>query len=418
MLAALPAGADTPPKTKPDAVTFSGQIARIFQENCQACHRDSGVAPFSLVTYDDAFTFRYAIADATGSRRMPPWKPVPGHGEFQHVRRMADTDVDLIKRWVDAGAPEGDRSKLPPPKRFPSSWVAGEPDVVIEPSESFTIRLGSKDVYRCFVIPTSFKEDRYVSASEVLPGNRRIVHHVITYLDRGKTSAELDRVEPGPGYDCFGGPRIPRIDLGALGGWAPGSPPTQMPDGVAMRLPAGATIVMQVHYHNCCTGQDQTDRTKVGLRFAKGPVDKLSRSVIAINRTFEIPAGAARHEVRASYTVPPNQNFHAINVTPHMHLLGREMKVTAKYPDGTVRPLIYINDWDFNWQGAYTFAEPVPLPGGTVIEMQAIYDNSTNNPRQPNSPPQTVRWGENTTDEMCIVFFRVTSDQEHLADRR
>ncbi|MFL6653960.1 MAG: ascorbate-dependent monooxygenase [Sulfurifustis sp.] len=414
LLVALSASARAGSETgtlKSDTVTYSEQIARIVQDNCQICHRTDGVAPFPLMTYQDAFAFRHQIADATRTRRMPPWKPVAGYGEFQHERRLSEGDIELIARWVAAGAPEGDRAKLPPPKKFASSWAA-EPDVVVELSDTFDVPAGGSDIYRCFVIPTSFKEDRYVSASEVLPGNRQIVHHVITYLDRGKTSAELDRAEPGAGYTCFGGPGIPRRDLLSLGGWAPGAPPMQMPDGVGMLVPAGATVVVQVHYHNH-TGAKQTDRTKIGLRFAKGPIEKRSRSIALINRSFEIPAGAMRHEVRASYTVPAHLNFHAINITPHMHLLGREMKVTARYPDGTVRPLIYINDWDFNWQGSYLFAKPVPLPAGTVIELQAFYDNTASNPRQPSSPPKVVRWGENTTDEMCIAFLRVTVDEEH-----
>lgn len=396
-----------------DPPTFSNQVVRILQENCQTCHRPDGIAPFPLVTYQDAHTFRNQIANATRARRMPPWKPVGPYGEFRQDRRLSESDIDLIARWVAAGAPEGDRAQLPPPRRFPSTWTT-EPDVVVEPAESFEVPAARSDIYRCFVIPTSFAEDRWVSVSEVLPGNRQIVHHVITYLDRGKTSAELNRAEPGPGYTCFGGPKIPRRDLLGLGGWAPGAPPVQMPEGVGMLVPAGATVVMQVHYHNH-TDEPQTDRTKVGLRFAKGPINKRSRSIALINRTFEIPPGAARHEVRASYTVPARLDFHAINITPHMHLLGREMKVTAKYPDGTTRQLIHIDDWDFNWQGSYTFAEPIPLPGGTVLELRAFFDNSANNPRQPNSPPQTVRWGENTTDEMCIAFMRITVDQERLA---
>lgn len=415
-LTGMPVYAQTQTDNPPAApVTFSDQVVRVLQDHCQNCHRPGGIAPFPLVTYPDAYAFRHQIADATRARRMPPWKPVTGYGEFLHARRLSDADIDLIARWVAAGAPEGNRAKLPPAKRFAPSWTL-EPDAVVEPASTFEIPAAGADIYRCFVIPTSLKEDRWVSVSEVLPGNRQIVHHVITYLDRGTTSAELDRQEPGPGYTCFGGPGIPHSDLLGLGGWAPGAPPTQMPDGVAMLLPAGATVVMQVHYHNH-TGKKQTDRTKVGLRFAKGPIDKRSRSIVLINRAFEIPPDTTHHEVRASYTVPAGRSFHAIDITPHMHLLGREMKVTAKYPDGTVHPLIYIDDWDFNWQGSYVFANPVPLPSGTVIELQAFYDNSAGNPRQPNSPPKTVRWGENTTDEMCIAFIRVTTDEEHLAQR-
>jgi len=418
LLGAASADADTQlTKSSSNDVTFSNQIVRVFQENCQGCHHPGGIGPFSLMTYEAAYPFRYAIADATRARRMPPWKPVAGIGEFKHVRRLPDADIGLIARWVENGAPEGDRAQLPPPREFKTAWQANEPDVVFEMAEPYSLRAGSEDIYRCFVIPTSFKEDRYVSISEVLPGNTEVVHHVITYVDRGQSAIEHDRAQPGPGYTCFGGPEIPYYDLLGLGGWAPGAPPTSLPEGVGMLLPAGATIVLQVHYHNCCTGRDQTDRTKVGLHFAKGPIDKRARSIVAINRSFEIPAGEARHVVRASYTVPANRSFQALNVTPHMHLIGREIKATVRYPDGTVRPLIYINDWDFKWQGSYTFEKPIPLPSGTVIDVEAVYDNTADNPRQPNSPPKTVSWGKSTTDEMCIVFLRVTVDQEHLANR-
>jgi len=181
-------------------------------------------------------------------------------------------------------------------------------------------------------------------------------------------------------------------------------------------LPAGARVVMQVHYNNL-GDTAETDRTKIGIHFSKGPIDKRLRIIPILNRSFSIPAGAPRHEVRASFTVPLGRDLHAIAISPHMHLLGHEMKVTAIYSNGTVRPLIYINDWDFNWQGTYTFVEPVPLPGGTKIDVQAIYDNSPENPRQPNHPPKAVGWGEGTTDEMCIAFIRVTVDAEHLKRR-
>jgi hypothetical protein len=186
-----------------------------------------------------------------------------------------------------------------------------------------------------------------------------------------------------------------------------------MPDGVGMLLPAGAAVVLQVHYHNR-TGATETDRTRIGLHFASSPVNKRVRAIPVLNRGFVIPAGAERHVVRASYTLPPTWNLHAIAVSPHMHLLGREMKVTATAPDGTVRPLIWIDDWDFHWQGSYNFATPVPLPGGTRIDVEAVYDNSTRNRRNPNSPPKDTGWGEGTTDEMCIAFIRVTADAEHL----
>jgi mono/diheme cytochrome c family protein len=401
--------------TASEPVTFNDQIVRIFQAHCQTCHRPGEVAPFSLTTYADAHAQRRKIGHVTRTRKMPPWKPVPGFGDFTGSRRLGEADIALIERWVAAGAPEGDARDLPPPREFPGTWTLGTPDLVLDATADFPVAARDHDLYRCFTIPTTFAEDRWLSAVEYVPGNRRIVHHVLTYVDTTGRSAALDDADPGPGYTCFGGPGF--LPTGGLGGWAPGAGPHVMPDGVGMLLPAGARVVVQMHYHH--RGKTtEIDGTKLGLHFARRPIDKRVRAIPILNRAFTIPAGEARHEVKASYTLPPTWNMHAIAVTPHMHLLGREMKVTATYPDGTVRPLIHIDDWDFHWQGSYSFTKPVPLPGGTRIDVSAIYDNSTANARNPNSPPKPVRWGEGTADEMCIAFLRVTVDAEHLSQQR
>jgi hypothetical protein len=396
-----------------NAVTFNKQIVRLFQQHCQVCHRPGEAAPFSLTTYRDAYPWRQQIVLATQSHKMPPWKPVVGHGDFTGVRRLSDPEIALIKRWVESGASEGDARDLPPAREFPNGWSAGTPDLILTPETVFDVPASASDLYRCFTIPTSFKEDRWVSASEVMPGNRKIVHHVLTFIDTSGVSESLDNADPGLGYTCFGGPGF--VPQGGLGGWAPGARPAIMPDGVGLLLPAGARVVIQVHYHN--HGVATTDRTAIGLHFARKPIDKRARSIPVLNQTFLIPAGAVRHEVRASYTLPPTWNLHAIGIAPHMHLLGREMRVTATYPDGTRRPLIYIDDWDFNWQGTYNYTVPVRLPGGTRIDVEAIFDNSSGNPRNPNSPPKDVTWGEATTDEMVIAFIRVIDDAEHLGWR-
>ena len=397
--------------TSTEPVTFSDQIVRIFQTHCQTCHRPGEIAPFSLLTYDDAYTRRQKIRHVTRTRKMPPWKPVAGFGEFVERRGLSDAEIALIDRWVTAGAPEGDARTLPPPRAFSGTWTLGAPDVVLQPDVDFEVGARDEDLYRCFTIPTAFAEDRWVSAVEIIPGNRKIVHHVLTYVDTSGKSVALDDADPGPGYTCFGGPGF--VATGGLGGWAPGAGPQTMPAGVGMRLPAGARVVVQVHYHHRGT-TTEVDRTKIGLHFARQRIDKRVRVIPILNRGFTIPAGEARHTVTASFTLPPTWNLHAIAVAPHMHLLGREMKVTATYPDGSTRPLIFIDDWDFHWQGSYTFTQPVPLPAGTRIDVTAIYDNSTANPRNPTTPPRPVGWGEGTTDEMCIAFIRVTVDGEAL----
>jgi hypothetical protein len=395
-------------------VTWSKDVAPIVQQHCQGCHRPGDIAPFPLVSYLDAYRQRQKVLRMVERRKMPPWKPVAGFGEFLDVRRLGESEIASIRDWVAAGAPEGDPKDLPPPRQWPDTWTLGAPDTVLAPESAFEVPSSDGDLYRCFVIPTRFAEDRYLSAVEFVPGNRKIVHHVLAYLDTTGASVALDEADPGLGYTCFGGPGF--AATGGIGGWAPGAPPQANPDGVGVLLPAGARVVMQVHYHNRQRGPE-SDRTRIGLHFVSKPVDKRVRSIPVLNRGFFIPPGAPHHEVRASYTIPPGRDMHAIGIAPHMHLLGREMKVTATYPDGTVAPLIYIDDWDFHWQGTYTFARPVPLPGGTRIDVEAVYDNSPTNRRNPSTPPRAVGWGEATTDEMCIAFVRVTVDAESLGYR-
>ncbi|HEU4368479.1 MAG TPA: hypothetical protein VFV05_09675 [Methylomirabilota bacterium] len=242
VLGAGVAATGTPP------VTFSDQIVRIFQAHCQTCHRPGEIAPFSLTTYADAYAQRRKIRHATQTRKMPPWKPVPGFGDFLEPRRLSEAEIALIDRWVAAGAPEGDPGTLPPSREFPETWRLGAPDLVLDTGVDFPVTTREHDLYRCFTIPTSFAEDRWVSAVEYIPGNRRVVHHLLTYVDTSGRSAVLDDAEPGPGYTCFGGPGF--LPTGGLGGWAPGAGPHVMPDGVGMLLPAGARVVVQVHYLN------------------------------------------------------------------------------------------------------------------------------------------------------------------------
>lgn len=413
MLALAAASSPPPPTSAQDntalEVTYSKHIAPLFQQHCQECHRAGDIAPFSLESYATAYRERRKIVRAVETRKMPPWKPVPGFGDIIGSRRLSDDDIRLVKAWVAADAPEGDPRDLPAPRKFPETWTAGPPDVVIAPAETYEVRSGADDVYRCFVIPTTFAEDRYLSMTEVVPGNREIVHHVLTFLDTQGYSEALDRNDPGPGYQCFGGAGF--ASAGGIAGWAPGAPPTKAPDGVGLLLPAGARVVMQVHYHNR-TGAAQRDLTRIGLHFARTRIDKRFRAIPVLNRDFVIPAGAERHVVRASYTTA--WNLHAFGVFPHMHMLGREMTVTVTTPDGRQTPLIRIDDWDFHWQGGYTFGRPIPLPAGTRIDVEAVYDNSAKNRKNPNTPPRATRWGEATTDEMCIAFVRVTADAERL----
>jgi mono/diheme cytochrome c family protein len=383
--------------TDDQPVTFNNQVVRIFQRNCQICHRPGEVAPFSLTTYKDAHAKRDDIVEVVESRYMPPWKAVPGHGEFSDVRRLSDEDIRMIGRWVAAGAPEGEPRDLPSPRKFPTGWTLGTPSAVLAMEEPYVVPPRTKDIYRCFVVPIRIPgEWRMIRASEVLPGNRKVVHHVQTFLDVTGKSVELDAADPGPGYTCFGGPRFEAS--GGLGGWAPGYPPIEIPSGVAWGIPPGARLVIQVHYHNP-GDTPETDTTRVGVHFTSGPFDRRLALVRAFAWNFGIRAGDERAVVKASTTL--NEDLDALSVHAHMHLLGRAMTVTAHLPDGTTKPMLKIDDWDFEWQIRYSYKRSVPLPAGTRLEAECVYDNSAGNPKNPSKPPRPVFSGFETTDEMC-----------------
>ena len=402
-------------RAQSSAPTFNKEVVRILQQNCQTCHHPGDIAPFSMLTFKETRPWAQAIREQVILRKMPPWKPVPGCGDFRDARRLSDADVATLAAWVDAGAPEGNPADLPPPVQFPDGWPLGEPDLILTPESEYTPPT-TGDIYRCFTIPTALRGDRFVAAIDVKPGNRKIVHHVIAYLDPAGVSAQLDARDPGPGYTSFGGPGFlvtnPLEDF-ILGGWAPGARGYQMGEGNGVMLKQNARVVVQVHYHP--TGEPESDRTEVGIYFAKTPVRKRLRLVPLINDDFNIPPGDKRHRVTASFAVPPFFAARIVSLTPHMHLLGREIKVEMKRPGGESECLIAINDWDFNWQGTYLLKEPIAVPSGTELSLTAYYDNSADNPRNPNSPPKAVRWGEETTDEMALAFVGATIDFENLS---
>ena len=392
------------PATTP---TFSNEVVRILQQHCQTCHREGDIAPFALMTYADARPRAALIKFMTETRQMPPWKPADGCGEFRDERRLSDDEIDTIEKWVAAGAPEGNPSQLPAQREFPSDWALGDPDLVLANSEAYTPP-HEGDTYRCFTIPTNLVANRFVGAVDVHPGDRMTVHHVLTFIDTTGESLALDEAEPGPGYTCFGGPGF--TPLGTLGGWAPGSRPLEMPENVAFSLPAASRVVIQVHYHPH-HGEPSADRTQIGVYFSDATSPKEMRILPLINQTFTIPPNDPHYRVDAAFPIPVPFPLKLWLVAPHMHLLGKEMTVEMKRPNGATECLIHIDDWDFNWQGSYRYADPIDVPAGTRLSLTAYYDNSSSNPRNPNDPPKPVSWGEATTDEMCLAFLGVTVEQ-------
>lgn len=396
------------------APTFDREVVRILQQNCQSCHHQGDVAPFPLMTYQDAVAHAADMKSVTGARIMPPWKPVDGCGVFDQARVLSQADIDTIARWVDAGSPQGNPADLPAPLNFDSGWVLGPPDLVASNAESYTPP-ASGDMYRCFTMPAHTTEDKYVSAIDIHPGDRKTVHHVIAFIDTAGESEALDAADPRPGYTCFGGPGFtPKsLDSATLGGWAPGSRPVMLPDDVALKLPANARIVLQVHYHPH-DPNPLPDKTEIGIYYAKKAPQKLLRILPLANTTFTIPPGNSNYEVSQVLPGLFVPNIHLYVIAPHMHLLGRKMTVNAYTPKGENKCLINIDDWDFNWQGLYRYKDPVAIPAGSTIEMNAFFDNSADNWRNPNNPPKPVSWGEATTDEMAIAFLGFTVDDENL----
>ena len=386
------------------APTFNRDIAPILYQNCATCHRPAEVAPFSLLTYQDAAKRASLIALVTEKRFMPPWKPEPGYGNFAHERRLTDQQIALFRDWAAAGAPEGE-GPMPPAPLFASGWQGGEPDAVLKFPEPFRIPADGRDQFQCFVLPTNFDKDVYIGAAEFRPGNPRVVHHALVFLDPGgqarAAAPSRDRQEAGSfSYPCFGGARV--AGGGLILGWAPGAAPLPVEPGISRLIPKGADIVVQVHYHP--SGKAETDQSSLGLRLA-GPPTKGVAMMIVLNRNIYIPPGESNYVVKASMTMP--QDGELWGITPHAHYLGKEMKVNARLPDGSVMPLIWIKDWDFNWQGQYRYKEPILLPKDTRIELEYSYDNSAANPQNPSNPPVAVKWGEQTTDEMALVFLGI-----------
>lgn len=404
-------------------VTFTRDVAPLLQEKCQQCHRPNDIGPFELLTYDDAVTWAEDIKRVIENRIMPPWKPVRGHGEFKGDFSLTDEQRVTILNWVAAGTPMGDPADMPETKIQTSKWELGEPDLVLQMPEAFDVPR-AKDIYRCFVIPSGLEQDRYLTAVQVSPGNRGIVHHTLLFVDAKGQARKLDEQDEGPGYSCFGGPGF---DLGfslasllagttgMVGAWVPGMRSSSLPEGIGIHVPKGADIVMQMHYFP--NGKPGPDQSEIGFYWAKEPVNKRLRFVPLVDLDLEIPAGAKAHQEGMSAVIPPLLDATAISIGGHMHRIGRQIKIEKTDRERNTESLLYIDNWDFNWQNFYLFKEPVKLPSGTTLRLTCIYDNSDENPSNPNNPLKTVRWGEGTEDEMCLAFLGVTFDLENLAPK-
>lgn len=393
----------------PASVTHARDVAPLLFASCVSCHHAGGIAPFALDTYAVAKKHAKTIATVTETRYMPPWHATPGVGHFEDERRLSDREIALLAAWVAAGTPEGDAADLPPAPTFAHGWTLGEPDLVVAMPKEYDVPASGADIYRAFVLKADIPEDRYVVATEFKPGAPSVVHHCLVYLDNTGAARQREEKAGGFGYPSFGGPGF--IPSGSLGGWAPGAAPRFLPEGTGRLVKANSDVVVQIHYHP--DGKAEKDRSQLALYFAKKPVDRPVSWLSISNNRIDIPANEKDYKREANLTLPCPVTV--IGVTPHMHLLGKTMKASATLPSGEVVPLVDVT-WDFRWQDQYQYKTPLRLPEGTKIHMEAVFDNSSDNSANPNDPPRRVRFGEQTTDEMCFLFLTVAFDSK--ADQR
>lgn len=429
-------------------VTFSKDIAPIFYRHCVECHRPNDIAPMSLLTFKDAQPFAPLIGEKVKARVMPPWHANPAFGEFANERRLTQPEIDRILAWVEQGAPEGNPKDLPPAPNFSAEWKIGRPDVVLTMAEEYTLEAGASDQYVYFRIPTNFKEDKWIQAVEFRPGNRKVVHHAVAFIETpenfsaaqhlnlteksGNAVWTLLDTQPSP-LEVMDGtrrrirPDAPVVNDGCserdvdavgfsndnvLSVYAPGRGVDTWPAGTAKKVPAGSNIILQMHYSKTA-GRVEKDRTNVALIFARAPVEKMVSTRSISNVLFEIPPRAGNHRVTACWNV--QRDIQLINFMPHMHVRGKSMRYEVTYPDGRRQTLLDVPNYSFHWQTVYQLKRALDVPAGSRLMVTAYFDNSEANMHNPD-PSQAIRHGTATFDEMMIGFsdYVTPSPREHL----
>ena len=402
-------------------ITYHNQIERIFQNSCQSCHREGQIGPFVLKTYDDAKGWAGMIKEVVSQKRMPPWMANPKYGHFQNDRALAQIEIDQIVEWVDSGAPKGSPADAPVAMTFPeSAWLIGEPDLILKMPEPFLVKAEGTVEYQYFSVPTNFKEDRWVTATQVKAGAPGVVHHVICFIRPGEEAKHYDQrsrrsereKEAGKRRNSSsgGGGLLPAraarrrsgsgFANGMLGATVPGQMPSVAPEGCATLVPKGSNILFQMHYTP--NGKAIEDQTEIGIIFAKEPPTHAVRVAAAGNYTFRIPPNDPNFTVGAKY--PIKSDIMLLGFTPHMHLRGSAFRYEVVYPDGKSEVLLDVPKYDFGWQITYRPEKPIFLPKGTEMFCKGSWDNSADNPWNPD-PTQEVRWGDQSWEEMMLGWF-------------
>ncbi len=367
------------------AVNYAEHVAPILQAKCQTCHRPGQVAPFPLLGYDDARRRASAIAEAVDLRRMPPWHADPRHGRFENDRSLTPRDRATLLAWVEQDAPRGNPADEPAPKAWPEGWTIGEPDAVIEMAETYTVKSEGVEPYRWFRVPSGFTEDKWIEAAEARPGDPTVVHHILVFAVPPGTKARPD------------------FRRGHLVGYAPGDIPSVYPAGTAKKIAAGSDLIFQMHYTP--NGKVRIDRSKVGFRFARGPIDREALTLAIPQGRLEIPPHDPDYRADSKFNFPRDAQL--LGFLPHMHLRGKDFQYTATYADGTSETLLSVPAFDFGWQSYYRLAKPLAFRKGEQIDCRAHFDNSAANPVNPD-PTATVRWGDQTWEEMMIGYVDIS----------
>jgi hypothetical protein len=336
---------------------------------------------------------------------MPPWLPQPNYGDFADVRSLTADQLGVIQQWIAEGAVEGNAADLPPTPQWAGGWQLGEPDLIVQAPQPYTLAAEGKDVYHNIVIPISVSGSRYVKGVEFLPGNAKVVHHAFLNVDETRQSRRLAEKQNPPGFDGMELPESAIMPGGQFLGWQPGKVPRLISDGLSWVLKTNMDLVLQMHLHP--SGKPEVVQPAIGFYFTDQAPTNVPFRIKVARFDFEIPAGATNHLVEQSYVLPADVTL--LGILPHAHYLGKDLQGYALLPTGEKRWLIWIKDWDFNWQGDYKYAQPVFLPRGSRLVMHYTYDNSVNNPHNPNQPPKTVRNGLETTDEMAGLVFQAVA---------
>lgn len=403
--------------TAPSQITFYKDVLPVLQKNCQGCHRPGESAPMSFLNYDQTRPWAKAMKQAVLTKKMPPWYADPHFGKFSNDRTLAQADIDTIVSWADSGAKAGDAKDAPKPIEFVEGWRIGKPDAVIEMPEAFNVPASGTIDYQYVIIPTNFKEDTYVQVAEARPGNPALVHHIIAFI-REPDNPWFRDMKPGvmfvPKARAASENLTPeqrhRAEQSAAGfpgdflsGYAPGTVPFTMRPGEAKLVKAGSDIVLQMHY--TANGTAGTDRSRIGIIFAKEKPQAKVLTLAAGTASFEIPAGDPNYQVDAKLKL--QRDVTLVTMLPHMHFRGKDFEYRVTYPSGEKETLLLVPHYDFNWQLTYQLEKPKFLPKGTLVECTAHYDNSVNNKYNPD-PTKAVRYGDQTWEEMMFGFFEVS----------